>query len=243
MNAALLLLACALPAGAADLRFGTDADFPPYVQVEAGQLVGYEPDMLAALCADLGHDCRLDVHPFDQLLDRLDAREIDAVLSGMSATPARQARARFTQAYAASGLDFYVAASAATDLSGARVAAQAGTVQAAHVAAAGQTLIAAETLEAALAQLVAGRAEALLAPEGFIDTRVLPRHPDWVVIGAGVATGTGPALAFRPADAMLAGDFDAAIGRMKADGRLNALYQKWFGIDGPFEDGPLKAAD
>jgi ABC-type amino acid transport substrate-binding protein len=55
-----------------------------------------------------------------------------------------------------------------------------------------------------------------------------------MVIGDGIATGTGPALAFRPADAMLAADFDTAIGRMKTDGRLNALYRKWFGIEGPF---------
>jgi polar amino acid transport system substrate-binding protein len=233
MNAALLLLAVAVPAGAADLRFGTDADFPPYVQVEAGRMVGYEPDMLAGLCADLGHDCRFAVHPFDQLLDRLDAGEIDAVLSGMSATPGRSARARFTQAYAASGLDFYVADPGA-DLAGARVAAQSGSLQADHVLAAGRVLVEAETLEAALALLVAGQAEALLAPQDFIAERVLPRHPDLAVLGEGVATGSGPALAFRLADAMLAEDFDTAIGRMKSDGRLNALYRKWFGIEGPF---------
>ena len=85
------------------LRVGTDASYAPassFAQ-DGRTIVGFEPDLLAAVGRVLGVDVELVALPFDGLLDDLSAGRIDIAMSAMTDTPQRQASADFVNYFSA----------------------------------------------------------------------------------------------------------------------------------------------
>jgi polar amino acid transport system substrate-binding protein len=85
------------------LRFGTDASYAPastFAQ-DGRTIVGFEPDLLAAVSRVLGISAELVPLPFDGLLDDVTAGRIDVAMSAMTDTPARQASADFVNYFTA----------------------------------------------------------------------------------------------------------------------------------------------
>lgn len=85
--------------GAPVLRVGTAADYPPVVFERDGQIVGIEADLADRLGETLGRRIEFVRIPFVDLLDALEAGEVDVVMSGLSITPERAERVRFTVPY------------------------------------------------------------------------------------------------------------------------------------------------
>jgi len=100
---AVLLGGCATGEFAAydgpPLRVGVSPDYPPVIFEHDGTIVGIEAD----LARRTGHALRRPIEfvriPFPDLLDALEAGEVDVVMSGLSITPERAERVRFTSPY------------------------------------------------------------------------------------------------------------------------------------------------
>ncbi|PVZ10337.1 MULTISPECIES: transporter substrate-binding domain-containing protein [unclassified Pseudomonas] len=104
-------LAAVLAAGSAQaaekLRMGIDGSHPPFNNVDAsGQVVGFDADLGAALCAKMKVECEIVTTPTDQLLPALNDNRFDFVMSSMSITPERKEIADFTDPYYINRLQF-----------------------------------------------------------------------------------------------------------------------------------------
>jgi polar amino acid transport system substrate-binding protein len=118
------------------LRVGTDASYAPassFAQ-DGRTIIGFEPDLLAAVGRVLGIDVELVPLPFDGLLDDVAAGRIDVAMSAMTDTPERQATADFVN-YFSAGTSIVVRRGNPEgvlelgDLCGSTVAVERGTVQ------------------------------------------------------------------------------------------------------------------
>ena len=173
-------LAAALPAdvrAARELRIGTDASYAPASSFAADgrTIIGFEPDLATALGRVLGVNVRFEQVPFERLLDRLNRRRLDVVMSAMTDTRERERRADFVD-YFAAGSSIVVqrgnprGISDLASLCGRRVAVERGTIQvdllarSARNCARGRTIAvkAFATNADALVQLRTGRVDAVL---------------------------------------------------------------------------------
>ena len=118
------------------VRVGTDASYAPassFAQ-DGRTIIGFEPDLLAAVGLVLGVEVELVPLPFDGLLGDVAAGRIDIAMSAMTDTPQRQATADFVN-YFSAGTSIVVRRGNPEgvlelgDLCGGTIALERGTVQ------------------------------------------------------------------------------------------------------------------
>ena len=100
LAAAVLLLAGSAPA-MADIRFGIAAEpYPPFTSKDAsGQWVGWEIDVMNALCAEMKETCRVEEVAWDGIIPALLAKRIDVIWASMLITDERKEVIGFTRMY------------------------------------------------------------------------------------------------------------------------------------------------
>jgi len=81
------------------LRVGVSPDSPPVVFEQDGEIVGIEADLARLVGAALDRRIVFERIPFGDLLEALARDEVDVVMSGLSITPERAERVRFTAPY------------------------------------------------------------------------------------------------------------------------------------------------
>jgi ABC-type amino acid transport substrate-binding protein len=85
------------------LRIGVATDYAPIIFRQNSRIAGVEADLAIHLCKALGRKPEFVEMDFDTQLRALNEGKIDIVMSGMTVTPARAARATFCDAYLKSG--------------------------------------------------------------------------------------------------------------------------------------------
>lgn len=111
----------------------TDTTFAPFeFQNEAGEYVGIDMDLLAAIAEDQGFQYELQYLGFDAAVQALESGQADGVIAGMSITEERQQKFDFSEAYFDSGVVMGIAADneeikSYEDLAGKKVAVKRGT--------------------------------------------------------------------------------------------------------------------
>lgn len=108
-NTMLLAAALALSAGslfAADLggavlKVGSDTTSPPmeYIDEATGQIVGFDVDVVTAVCARINCKAEFVTTGWDGIFAALDQGQFDLVASGVSITEERKAAMDFTDPY------------------------------------------------------------------------------------------------------------------------------------------------
>jgi len=81
------------------LRVGIAPDYPPIIFKKDGQVCGVEADLAAYVAQQLGTRLEFIEMPFDELVPSLEARKIDAIMSGMSIADSRREKVRFISPY------------------------------------------------------------------------------------------------------------------------------------------------
>ena len=111
----------------------TDTTFAPFeFQNAAGEFVGIDLDLLAAIAEDQGFEYELQALGFNAAVQALEAGQADGVIAGMSITEARKEKFDFSEAYFDSGVVMGIAADneeikSYEDLAGKKVAVKIGT--------------------------------------------------------------------------------------------------------------------
>ncbi len=245
----MLLAGAARPAAAAkddslarvhaagELRWGADAQGgAPYVfqdPMDPNHLIGFEVDLAAALAAELGVRARPVQGQWDMLLDLLNRGDFDVALNGIEVADEKQRVAALTRPY-------YVAPERLTVRRGDAGAPR--TLAALDGRAAG-------TLPGSLAERILRRAGAEVRTydggQNEIYADLLLGRTDAVLLDAPISLYYGEiepgleaveagdlgevryAIALRHEDASLRDALDIALGRLAADGRLRAIYERW----------------
>jgi polar amino acid transport system substrate-binding protein len=86
------------------IRVGMTGEQPPLTMISRdGEFLGLDVALMRVLAQNMGVEARFVKLPFNQLLDALDAGDVDVVMSGMTITPARVERVAFVGPYYTSG--------------------------------------------------------------------------------------------------------------------------------------------
>ncbi|WP_144547602.1 ABC transporter substrate-binding protein [Bacillus sp. X1(2014)] len=116
------------------LTMATSADFAPFESRDpSGKVEGFDIDLANAIAKELGYKLDIKDMKFDGLIGALQAKRVDMVLAGMSATEKRKQNVDFSTAYNHSGEMFITLKDSniktIEDLKGKTVGVQLGTIQ------------------------------------------------------------------------------------------------------------------
>ncbi|MEN8181126.1 MAG: transporter substrate-binding domain-containing protein [Myxococcota bacterium] len=222
-----------------EIRIGTSGEQPPLTMTaRSGELIGLDVAFANVLAQAMGVEPKLVRLPFGQLLDALDAGDIDLVMSGMTITPERSRRATFVGPYYISGKtiltrsEVLAAAEIPEDLDSPdlRFAALQGSTSEAFAqrALSQATLVTTEQLEDAIAKVLSGEVDALVADRDTCDFAVL-RHPDSGLLAAEATFTVEPmGIAVDADDPRLANLVQTYLTALMDSGALEKARGFWF---------------
>jgi octopine/nopaline transport system substrate-binding protein len=91
------------------IRIATEGAYKPWNYTDsAGNLIGYEIDLYADLCARMGVECTLIPTAWKGIIPGLEANRYDAIMAAMNSTPKRRKAITFSRNYASAPRYFYV---------------------------------------------------------------------------------------------------------------------------------------
>lgn len=245
VNGMILLLlgwlGCAMStAQAADLTCGIALGFPPYQYSEHGQVKGFDADVIDLVMKQLGRQCQLVQAPWDQILNRLRYGKLDLVV-GMETGELRNRYFDFTRSYTARKSVIFVNAQRSEitrqeELYGQFIAGdrsslieQVWTDQGLHNKFRIREL---ESKSESMRLLKIGEVQAALMPlEVGIYLAQLQQVPVRVLAEPQVETPV--ALAVIKGNTVLRNQLDQALQVLINSGKIQALYQRWFGQQKP----------
>ena len=82
----------------------TNAEFPPYEYREGDKIVGFDVDMMTAVCDKLGYELQIEDMAFDSIISAVQSGKADVGVAGMSVTPDRQENVLFSDPYTTTNL-------------------------------------------------------------------------------------------------------------------------------------------
>ena len=224
------------------LRVGTETYFAPFDFLKDGKATGLNYDVFAGVGEILGVKVEYTDLPWEGVLPGLDSGKFDMVSGPATITKARMERYRFTPPVAEATIALLKRANdkaimKPADIAGKVVASGKATAQLAQLQEFAKTLTPAPTIRefpdftTAYADMAAGRVEAVansLPNIAFYATQQ-PGRFAVVLPPFGKKSYFGYIGRKDPEYASLMDAVDAAILKMRADGRLAVAQKKWFG--------------
>lgn len=218
--------------------------YPPFaVKTASGEWIGFDVDVARAVCEVERLTCEVVAVPWEDLIQSLVDRRVDALWASMQTTPERRKVIDYTDEYyeAIHALIGPASDTAAPDIAdpnslrGKRIGAQTSTVTAAylHQQLAGIADVKLyDTMNAALADLKAGRLDyvsdfvVFLEPflnenPTFLVKAVSPRHP---------ILNQGTAVAIRQDDGVLKAKLNEGIAAVIRNGTYDDILRKYPGL-------------
>ena len=218
------------------VKIATESSYKPFSYTDAdGKLIGYEIELVDALCAQMKAECELISQDWDGLIPGLNAQKFDAVIAGMSITPERKEVVEFTDPYFHTGIiligkkgdDISVA-----DLAGQPVASQRSTVSSQYLQDEypDADIKLYDTQDNAYLDLTSGRVRAMMSDKVTgIDWLKTEAGQNYEVKGDEISTEEDAmGIAFRKGDPLVA-KFNTALAEIKADGTYDQITGSYFG--------------
>ena len=230
------------------IRFGVAAEpYPPFTSKDAsGKWVGFEVDLMDAVCANLKAKCEIVEVAWDGIIPALQAKKFDVIWSSMTITDKRKETIDFTEHYYATAAVIIGPKSASFNidnknpdsLKGKIVGVQTSTIHAQYVQkyfGSAATIKVYDTQDNVNADLVAGRIDCEMADSialaDFLKTdagkdyEVKWTAPSDPILGDGVGGG------ILKTNTALKDKLNAAILAIKANGTYDAIAKKYFTFD------------
>lgn len=238
---AAAMTAAALFSGAAQaqtLVVATDTAFVPFEFKQGDKYVGFDIDMWDAIAKDLGMSYKLQPMDFNGILPALQTKNVDVALAGITIKDERKKVIDFSDGYYDSGFMIMVPSNStikgAEDLKGKSLAIKTGTSAADYAKAQmqGTELRQFPNIDNAYLELMTGRVDAAMhdTPNVLYFANTAGKGKVKVVGSQMMAHEYG--IGF-PKGSPLVPKVNTVLAKMKADGRYNAIYKKWFGIEPP----------
>lgn len=238
------------------LTVGTETAFAPFDFIDAGTHAGMNVDLFAEIGKELGVTIEWVTLPWDGVLPGLESGKFDMVAGPATITKARMERYRFSAPVAEATVALLKQAGDDSlvepkQIAGKAVGSGKATAQLAQLQEFAAMLKPAPieikeyvSFNEAYADLAAGRIVAVANSFPNI-AYVAQQRPDTFAVVEppfGVKTYFGFPGRKDPEYKTLMDAIDAAILKMKADGRLGAMQKKWFGVTFDTPDSVTEAA-
>lgn len=241
--AAVVMFGITAGAQAEGIKFGVAAEpYPPFTSKDAsGTWVGWEVDLMNALCKQMSEKCELVEVAWDGIIPALTSKQIDVIWSSMSITDERKKTIDFSDMYYDTAAAIIGPKNGDVDISpehlkGKTIGVQVSTTHANYVDkyfGAGSTVKTYQTQDEANQDLAAGRLDYTqadaLALAAFLKTEqgmaccemkgVVPHDAE--ILGFGVGAG------LRKEDTALKDKINAAIKALAAAGEFDKITAKY----------------
>ncbi|WP_289081100.1 amino acid ABC transporter substrate-binding protein [Sulfitobacter pontiacus] len=242
-HATLTAIALATGVSAAQaetLNVGMSGGYFPFTFVKLDELQGFEVDFINAVAKETGDEVNFVTMSFSGLIGALESGRIDTIANQITITPEREAKFAFSQPYVFDGAQVVVkegnedTIGSVEDLSGKTVAVNLGSnfeELLNELPNAGEIDI--RTYESNIAQDTAlGRVDAFVM-DRVSSAQLIAESPLPLALAGKPFSEIRNALPFRKDDEgqALRDRFDAAITKLKEDGTLTEISEKWFGSD------------
>ena len=228
------------------LRIGCEATYPPFTFRDKGDIVGYDVDLAAVMCASLGVEPEFIDTQWSGVIPALYAGRFDIIMSSMSYRKERLEKVAFSIPYAEASQALLIRADDAGTITS--VADLANKVLGVKLGSPG------EMMKPALEEEIAA-----VAGAGFAEVKIYDDHPAaYLALSQGTVDGvlnTLPTLgqvmkdrpgayalvrpvgqpnwagiAARKEDPEIVEWMDGELTRLKENGEIYALQEKWFGF-------------
>ena len=223
--------------GRGTLRIATEPTFRPFESVDAnGQLVGFDIDLARALAKDLGVEAEFVTVDWNSIIPTLTSRKADLIMSGMTITEERKRTVDYSEPYFHTVTCLLVSQARAPGVTSVaelnakdrKIVVKEGTTG--HFAAEKECpdaeIIAVATENDAAREVALGRADAFLYDLWSI-RKHNRNHPDATYVIATPVTKEPYGIALRKGDPTTRDWLDRTLRAMRADGRLQELYDKY----------------
>ncbi len=249
LSAAMLMLAgcnnSSAPADSAEadaadaplnIKIATESSYKPFSYTDAdGKLIGYEIELVDALCAQMKAECEVISQDWDGLIPGLNAQKFDAAIAGMSITPERKEVVDFSDPYFHSGIiligkkgdDLAIDA-----LKGQPIASQRSTVASQYLQDehSDADIKLYDTQDNAYLDLTSGRVRGMMSDKVTgIDWLKTEAGQNYEVKGNEISSDDDAmGIAFRKGDPLVA-KFNKALSELKANGTYDQITGSYFG--------------
>ncbi len=222
-------------ARAQDLVVAIDTAFVPFEFKEGDKYVGFDIDMWDAIAQEIGVTYELRPMDFAGIIPALQTGQVDVALAGITIKPERQEVIDFSDGYYDSGLLLMVPADSEitgyADLAGKKLALKTGTSSSDYAEEnfKDTELRKFPNIDNAYLELRTGGVDAAMH-----DTPNVLYYID--TAGGGAVKAVGEQMMAHeygigfPKGSELTAKVNEALAAMKADGRYDAIYEKWFGV-------------
>lgn len=219
------------------LLVGTDTPYPPFEFGSAPNYQGFDIDVVSEIAKRLNLDVTYQDTAFDTIFTDLAAGSFDMVASASTIKPDREAVVDFSDPYYSADQAVIVPPDSdiktVEDLADLNVAAQNGTT--------GLQYAQDETDAANVQGFPQGPDVVNAVRSGQVDAGILdlPVAQDaidkagGVILATTIPTDELYGLAFPPDSDSLREAFNAELKKMKTDGSLDKIYEKYFGVPAP----------
>ncbi|MFP1644543.1 glutamine ABC transporter substrate-binding protein GlnH [Pontitalea aquivivens] len=221
-------------ASAEGLIVATDTAFVPFEFKEGDKYVGFDIDMWEAIATELGLTYELRPMDFAGIIPALQTGQVDVALAGITIKPERQEVIDFSDGYYDSGLLLMVPTDStitgAADLAGKKLSVKTGTSSSDYAEEnfKDTELRKFPNIDNAYLELRAGGVDAAMHDTPNVLYYI-------ATAGQGQVRAVGEQMMAHeygigfPKGSELTPKVNEALARMKADGRYDAIYEKWFG--------------
>lgn len=220
-----------------NIVIATEAAYPPFNDTDAsGKIVGFDVDVINALCQEMGTQCEVVAQDWDGLIPGLLSDKYDAVIAGMSITPERQAQVDFSDSYFSNTIAWLAKNDGSfdpTNLTNKVLASQRSTTAAAYISEKfdgkdGNRVQLYDTYTNAYLDMKAGRNHAVMAEKvSAADWLKQAGNEGFALVGDEIDNNDNLGIAVRKGDA-LKDKLNDALAKIKQNGKLSQIEQAYF---------------
>jgi len=236
--ASLIGLASTQVAAQEEIKFAMEATYAPFEYVDQNnQIQGFDVDLANALCEEIKATCSFHNQPFDSLIPALKFRRYDAAISGIDITEQRLQQVNFTDAYYDNSAAFVAIEGKVANekaLNGKRIGVQNGSTHQSYLTEQmnGVTAVPYASYQDAFIDMQNGRIDSV-----FGDTAVVAewfeKNNKLTYVGDQVTNakyfGNGFGIAVNKNNQELVDKLNAALKKVKANGKYQVIFDKYFG--------------
>jgi len=229
-----------------ELKIGVEAAYVPFTYRQGGEIVGYDVELADIFCKSLGVKPNLIDTAWAGVIPSLYAKKFDIIMSGMSYSKERVQRVAFSIPYAEASQALLIrsgdvnAIKGVQELNGRIVAIKLGSpgqilqerINASLKQAGGPGFKEVRTFDdhpAAYVALAQNRVDAVLNTIPTL-AMVLRDAPGRYAMVKGIGADNWAGIAVRKEDPEIVTFLNGELSRMKADGSIYRIQEKWFGF-------------
>ncbi len=228
---------------AGTLTVGSDTTYPPqeYVDPASGDAVGFDVDLITAMAQRMGLKTVVKKANFDTIIDDLNAKRYDVVISAITINPQRQQKAELVP-YFNAGQSLLVEKgnpekiSSVEDLCGKTVGVQDGTVELdtlnatnkdCHAKGKPAIKMTVLTDQTEVIQLLVNKRVMATFQDSPVTDYYLKQNAAQFEVAGSIIKQALEGIAVRKGDTSMLNAIQASLQAVKADGTYNSLFTKW----------------